>query len=226
LWSEVSDDLRTLTCSCLRCNSWGALRVPAAARRGWRYNNIARTRAKMFENLTDGCQPNIQDLEGREKRSRGAPGCGVREIREALLTETSRRLADEWLANIPRESMDQVMPPTLRTSRWFNDRPRELTTFWDRHADAVVCIAPSFAMDDGGLKGRARRQPWQTCEMDFATGIRNDRCFHRRIPASGGSNSTRWKSIAFVWPATGTDKPLEIVRRCDQGSKTFPHATW
>src|SRR5579883_974855 len=170
----------------------------------------------MFENLTERLQRTFKNLRGQGKLSEEHLDAALAEIREALLEgDVAVSVADELLANIRKKALGtEVMlqlSPDQQVVKIVRD---ELLNLLGKHAKPLFASRPPSVWMIVGLQGSGKT----TTTGKLAKWLTQHG--HRPIvvsdvyrPAAREQLSQVAKSIGIsVWPATGTDKPLEIVR--------------
>jgi len=171
----------------------------------------------MFENLTERLQRTFKNLRGQGKLSDEHLDAALVEIREALLEgDVNVAVADELLANIRSKALgSEVMlqlSPDQQVVKIVRD---ELTNLLGKHAKPLFASRPPSVWMIVGLQGSGKT----TTTGKLAKWLSQHG--HRPIvvstdvyrPAAREQLSQVAKAIGIsVWPATGTDKPLEIVR--------------
>jgi len=171
----------------------------------------------MFENLTERLQRTFKNLRGQGKLSEEHLDAALMEIREALLEgDVNVAVADELLANIRSKALGaEVMlqlSPDQQVVKIVRD---ELTNLLGKHAKPLFASRPPSVWMIVGLQGSGKT----TTTGKLAKWLSQHG--HRPIvvstdvyrPAAREQLSQVAKAIGIsVWPATGTDKPLEIVR--------------
>jgi signal recognition particle subunit SRP54 len=171
----------------------------------------------MFENLTERLQRTFKNLRGQGKLSEEHLDAALAEIREALLEgDVNVAVADELLANIRTKALGtEVMlqlSPDQQVVKIVRD---ELTNLLGKHAKPLFASRPPSVWMIVGLQGSGKT----TTTGKLAKWLSQHG--HRPIvvstdvyrPAAREQLSQVAKAIGIsVWPATGTDKPLEIVR--------------
>jgi len=171
----------------------------------------------MFENLTERLQRTFKNLRGQGKLSDEHLDAALVEIREALLEgDVNVAVADELLANIRAKALGtEVMlqlSPDQQVVKIVRD---ELTNLLGKHAKPLFASRPPSVWMIVGLQGSGKT----TTTGKLAKWLSQHG--HRPIvvstdvyrPAAREQLAQVAKAIGIsVWPATGTDKPLEIVR--------------
>jgi signal recognition particle subunit SRP54 len=171
----------------------------------------------MFENLTERLQRTFKNLRGQGKLSDEHLDAALVEIREALLEgDVNVAVADELLANIRAKALGtEVMlqlSPDQQVVKIVRD---ELTNLLGKHAKPLFASRPPSVWMIVGLQGSGKT----TTTGKLAKWLSQHG--HRPIvvstdvyrPAAREQLLQVAKAIGIsVWPATGTDKPLEIVR--------------
>ena len=171
----------------------------------------------MFENLTDRLQRTFKNLRGQGKLTDEHLDAALVEIREALLEgDVNVGVADELLANIRAKGLGtEVMlqlSPDQQVIKIVRD---ELLALLGKHAKPLFSSRPPSVWMIVGLQGSGKTTTtgklakWLTQHGHRPIVVSTD--VYR--PAAREQLSQVAKSIGIsVWPATGTDKPLEIVR--------------
>src|SRR5258705_2605119 len=174
-------------------------------------------KANMFENLTERLQRTFKNLRGQGKLSEEHLDAALAEIREALLEgDVAVAVADELLANIRAKALGtEVMlqlSPDQQVVKIVRD---ELTNLLGRHAKPLFASRPPSIWMIVGLQGAGKDTTtrklakWLSKHGHGPIVVSTD--VYR--PAAREQLAQVAKSIGIsVWPATGTDKPLEIVR--------------
>jgi signal recognition particle subunit SRP54 len=171
----------------------------------------------MFENLTERLQRTFKNLRGQGKLSDEHLDAALAEIREALLEgDVGVAVADELLANIRSKALGtEVMlqlSPDQQVVKIVRD---ELLNLLGKHAKPLFASRPPSVWMIVGLQGSGKT----TTTGKLAKWLSQHG--HRPIvvstdvyrPAAREQLSQVAKAIGIsVWPATGTDKPLEIVK--------------
>jgi signal recognition particle subunit SRP54 len=171
----------------------------------------------MFENLTERLQRTFKNLRGQGKLSDEHLDAALMEIREALLEgDVNVAVADELLANIRAKALGtEVMlqlSPDQQVVKIVRD---ELTNLLGKHAKPLFASRPPSVWMIVGLQGSGKT----TTTGKLAKWLSQHG--HRPIvvstdvyrPAAREQLSQVAKAIGIsVWQATGTDRPLEIVR--------------
>src|SRR5580704_1750737 len=171
----------------------------------------------MFENLTERLQRTFKNLRGQGKLSEEHLDAALVEIREALLEgDVNVGVADELLSNIRKRALgSEVMlqlSPDQQVVKIVRD---ELLNLLGKHAKPLFASRPPSVWMIVGLQGSGKT----TTTGKLAKWLSQHG--HRPIvvstdvyrPAAREQLSQVAKAIGIsVWQATGTDKPLEIVR--------------
>jgi len=171
----------------------------------------------MFENLTDRLQRTFKNLRGQGKLSDEHLDAALAEIREALLEgDVAVAVADELLANIRGKALGtEVMlqlSPDQQVVKIVRD---ELLNLLGKHAKPLFASRPPSVWMIVGLQGSGKT----TTAGKLAKWLSQHG--HRPIvvstdvyrPAAREQLAQVAKAIGIsVWPAAGTDKPLEIVK--------------
>ncbi|MGB7844262.1 MAG: signal recognition particle protein [Candidatus Acidiferrum sp.] len=171
----------------------------------------------MFENLTERLQRTFKNLRGQGKLSEEHLDAALAEIREALLEgDVNVGVTDELLANIRAKALgSEVMlqlSPDQQVVKIVRD---ELLNLLGKHAKPLFASRPPSVWMIVGLQGSGKT----TTTGKLAKWLSQHG--HRPIvvstdvyrPAAREQLSQVAKAIGIsLWPGTGTDKPLEIVR--------------
>ncbi len=171
----------------------------------------------MFENLTDRLQRTFKNLRGQGKLTDEHLDAALSEIRDALLEgDVNVGVADELLANIRAKGLgSEVMlqlSPDQQVIKIVRD---ELLALLGKHAKPLFASKPPSVWMIVGLQGSGKTTTtgklakWLTQHGHRPIVVSTD--VYR--PAAREQLSQVAKAIGIsVWPATGTNKPLEIVR--------------
>ena len=171
----------------------------------------------MFENLTEKLQRTFKNLRGQGKLTEEHLDLALAEIREALLEgDVNVGVADELLANIRAKALgSEVMlqlSPDQQVVKIVRD---ELLALLGKHAKPFFASRPPSVWMIVGLQGSGKT----TTTGKLAKWLAQHG--HRPIvvstdvyrPAAREQLSQVAKAISIpLWPGTGTDKPVEIVR--------------
>jgi signal recognition particle subunit SRP54 len=171
----------------------------------------------MFENLTERLQRTFKNLRGQGKLTEEHLDVALGEIREALLDgDVNVGVADELLRNIRSKALgSEVMlqlSPDQQVVKIVRD---ELLNLLGKHAKPLYASRPPSVWMIVGLQGSGKT----TTTGKLAKWLSQHG--HRPIvvstdvyrPAAREQLSQVAKSVGIsLWPGTGTDKPLEIVR--------------
>jgi signal recognition particle subunit SRP54 len=171
----------------------------------------------MFENLTDRLQRTFKNLRGQGKLTEEHLDVALGEIRDALLEgDVNVGVADELLVNIRKQSLgSEVMlqlSPDQQVVKIVRD---ELLNLLGKHAKPLFASRPPSVWMIVGLQGSGKTTTtgklakWLTQHGHRPIVVSTD--VYR--PAAREQLSQVAKAIHVpVWPGTGTDKPMEIVR--------------
>jgi len=171
----------------------------------------------MFENLTERLQRTFKNLRGQGKLSEEHLDAALAEIREALLEgDVNVGVTDELLANIRAKALgSEVMlqlSPDQQVVKIVRD---ELLNLLGKHAKPLFASRPPSVWMIVGLQGSGKTTTtgklakWLTQHGHRPIVVSTD--VYR--PAAREQLSQVAKSIGIpLWPGTGTNKPLEIVR--------------
>jgi signal recognition particle subunit SRP54 len=171
----------------------------------------------MFENLTDRLQRTFKNLRGQGKLTEEHLDLALDEIRDALLEgDVNVGVADELLVNIRKQSLgSEVMlqlSPDQQVVKIVRD---ELLNLLGKHAKPLFASRPPSVWMIVGLQGSGKTTTtgklakWLTQHGHRPIVVSTD--VYR--PAAREQLSQVAKAIHVpVWPGTGTDKPMEIVR--------------
>jgi signal recognition particle subunit SRP54 len=171
----------------------------------------------MFENLTDKLQRTFKNLRGQGKLSDEHLDVALGEIRDALLEgDVNVIVADELLANIRGKALGaEVMlqlSPDQQVVKIVRD---ELLNLLGKHAKPIFASRPPSVWMIVGLQGSGKTtttgklSKWLSEHGHRPLVVSTD--VYR--PAAREQLRQVAKAVGTpVWPGTGTDKPLEIVR--------------
>ena len=171
----------------------------------------------MFENLTDKLQRAFKNLRGQGKLTEEHLDAALAEIREALLEgDVAVPVVDELLANIRAKALGtEVMlqlAPDQQVVKIVRD---ELTTLLGKHAKPLFASRPPSVWMIVGLQGSGKTTTtgklakWLALHGHRPLAVSTD--VYR--PAAREQLAQVAKAVGTaLWPGTGTDKPLEIVR--------------
>jgi len=171
----------------------------------------------MFENLTEKLQRTFKNLRGQGKLSDEHLDAAMAEIRDALLEgDVAVSVADELLANIRKQALGTdvmlQLSPDQQVVKIVRD---ELLNLLGKHAKPLFASRPPSVWMIVGLQGSGKTtttgklSKWLTQHGHRPLVVSTD--VYR--PAAREQLAQVAKAIHVpVWPGTGTDKPLEIVR--------------
>jgi signal recognition particle subunit SRP54 len=171
----------------------------------------------MFENLTEKLQRTFKNLRGQGKLTDEHLDAALAEIREALLEgDVNVGVADELLANIRAKAIGtEVMmqlSPDQQVVKVVRD---ELGALLGKHAKPLFASRPPSVWMIVGLQGSGKTTTtgklakWLTQHGHRPLVVSTD--VYR--PAAREQLAQVAKAVGtHIWPGTGTDKPLEIVR--------------
>src|SRR6202035_5874975 len=171
----------------------------------------------MFENLTDKLQRVFKNLRGQGKLTQEHVDEALAGIREALLEgDVNVGVIDELLTHIRAKALGSEvllqLSPDQQVIKIVRD---ELALLLGKHAKPLFSSRPPSVWMIVGLQGSGKT----TTTGKLAKWLSQHG--HRPIvvstdvyrPAAREQLAQVAKSIGIsIWPATGTDKPLEIVR--------------
>jgi signal recognition particle subunit SRP54 len=171
----------------------------------------------MFENLTEKLQRTFKNLRGQGKLTEEHLDAAIAEIREAMLEgDVAVSVVDELLSNIRSKALGtEVMlqlSPDQQVVKIVRD---ELTALLGKHARPLFASRPPSVWMIVGLQGSGKTtttgklSKWLTQHGHRPIVVSTD--VYR--PAAREQLAQVAKAVGTaVWPAAGTDKPLEIVR--------------
>ena len=171
----------------------------------------------MFETLTEKLQRAFKNLRGQGKLSEEHLDAGLAEIREALLDgDVNVGVADEFIAHVRAKAVGSEvllqLSPDQQVVKIVRDELGDLLgkeakpQFWSR-PPAVWLMVRAAGVGQNYFHRKAG---------EMACGARTQAIggFDGRV-SSGGARATGAGGESdggALWPGTGTDKPLEIVR--------------
>src|ERR1700752_5083296 len=171
----------------------------------------------MFENLTEKLQRTFKNLRGQGKLTEEHLDASLAEIREALLEgDVNVGVADELLANIRAKAIgSEVMlqlSPDQQVVKTVRD---ELTALLGKHAKPQFASKPPSVWMIVGLQGSGKTTTtgklakWLTGHGHRPIAVSTD----VSRPAAREQLAQVAKAVGTqLWPGTGTNKPLDIVR--------------
>lgn len=182
----------------------------------------------MFENLTEKLQRAFKNLRGQGKLTEEHVDAALSEIREALVEgDVNVGVADQLLAKIRAKALGtEVMlqlSPDQQVIKIVRD---ELSELLGKHAKPLFSSRPPSVWLITGLQGSGKTTT--TGKLAKWLGAHG----HRPLvvstdvyrPAAREQLAQVAKAIGVAcWPATGTDKPLEIARGAIRESKLSAH---
>ena len=171
----------------------------------------------MFENLTDKLQRVFKNLRGQGKLSDEHLDAALAGIREALLDgDVNVDVADELLAHIRAKAVGaEVMlqrSPDQQVLKIVRD---ELLALLGKHAKPLFASRPPSVWLITGLQGSGKTTTtgklakWLAGHGHRPLVVSTD--VYRPAAREQLAQVAKAAGVA-LWPATGTDKPLEIVR--------------
>src|ERR1700691_4623023 len=182
----------------------------------------------MFENLTDKLQRVFKNLRGQGKLTQEHVDAALGQIREALLEgDVNVGVADELLTHIREKALGSEvllqLSPDQQVIKIVRD---ELALLLGKHAKPPFSSRPPSVWLIVGLQGSGKTTT--TGKLAKWLGAHG----HRPLvvstdvyrPAAREQLAQVAKAINVpVWPGTGTDKPLEIVRGALREAKLSAH---
>src|SRR4030081_207268 len=171
----------------------------------------------MFENLTEKLQRTFKNLRGQGKLTEEHLDAALAEIREALLEgDVNVGVADELLANIRKKSIGaEVMLQLAPDQQVVKTVRDELTAMLGKHAKPLFASRPPSVWMIVGLQGSGKTTTtgklakWLTQHGHRPIVVSTD--VYR--PAAREQLAQVAKAVGTaIWPGTGTNKPLEIIR--------------
>src|SRR5579883_3551042 len=171
----------------------------------------------MFEALTDKLQRAFKNLRGQGKLSEEHLDAGLAQIREALVDgDVNLQVIDEFIAHVREKALGSEVLLQLSPEQQIVKIVRdELAELLGKEARPQFASRPPSVWLIVGLQGSGKTTSTGKLGKWLAEHG------HRPIvvstdvyrPAAREQLAQVAKSIGIsVWPATGTDKPLEIVR--------------
>jgi signal recognition particle subunit SRP54 len=178
----------------------------------------------MFENLTEKLQRAFKNLRGQGKLTEEHLDEALAQIREALLEgDVNVTVADELLAHIREKALGSEvllqLSPDQQVVKIVRD---ELSALLGKHAKPLFTSRPPSVWMIVGLQGSGKT----TTTGKLGKWLNNNG--HRTIvvstdvyrPAAREQLAQVSKGAGIrCWPATGTDKPLDIVRGAAREAK-------
>jgi signal recognition particle subunit SRP54 len=171
----------------------------------------------MFENLTEKLQRTFKNLRGQGKLTEEHLDAALVEIREALLEgDVNVGVADELLKNIKEKSIGTEVMMQLSPDQQVVKTVRdELTAMLGKHAKPLFASKPPSVWMIVGLQGSGKTTTtgklakWLTQNGHRPLVVSTD--VYR--PAAREQLNQVAKAVGTaIWPGTGTDKPLEIIK--------------
>src|SRR5271165_4082625 len=171
----------------------------------------------MFENLTEKLQRTFKNLRGQGKLTEEHLDLALGEIREALLEgDVNVKVADELLTNIREKALGSEvllqLSPDQQVIKIVRD---ELAALLGKHAKPLFSSRPPSVWMIVGLQGSGKTtttgklSKWLSQHGHRPIVVSTD--VYR--PAAREQLAQVAKAINIpIWPGTGTDKPVEIVR--------------
>src|SRR6202795_1259216 len=171
----------------------------------------------MFENLTEKLQRTFKNLRGQGKLTDEHLDAALAEIREALLEgDVNVGVADELLANIRQKTIgSEVMLQLSPDQQGVKTVRDELTIMLGKPAKPLFASRPPSVWMIVGLQGSGKTPT--TGKLAKWLGQHGPRPLvvstdvYRPAAREQLAQVAKAAGVA-CWPATGTDKPLEIVR--------------
>jgi len=171
----------------------------------------------MFENLTEKLQRTFKNLRGQGKLTEEHLDAALVEIREALLEgDVNVGVADELLKNIREKSIGTEVMMQLSPDQQVVKTVRdELTALLGKHAKPLFASKPPSVWMIVGLQGSGKTTTtgklakWLALHGHRPLVVSTD--VYR--PAAREQLSQVAKAVGTaIWQATGTNKPIEIVK--------------
>jgi signal recognition particle subunit SRP54 len=171
----------------------------------------------MFEHLTEKLQRTFKNLRGQGKLTDEHLDAALGEIREALIEgDVNVGVADELLANIRKQAIgSEVMLQLSPDQQVFKVVRDELTAILGKHAKPLFASRPPSVWMIVGLQGSGKTTTtgklakWLVEHGHRPLAVSTD--VYR--PAAREQLVQVAKAVGTaIWPGTGTDKPLEIVK--------------
>ena len=171
----------------------------------------------MFENLTEKLQRTFKNLRGQGKLTEEHLDAALAEIREALLEgDVNVGVADELLANIRKKSIgSEVMlqlSPDQQVVKVVRD---ELAAMLGKHAKPLFASRPPSVWMIVGLQGSGKTTTTGKLAKWLAQHGHRPLVVSTDVyrPAAREQLAQVAKAVGTaIWPGTGTDKPVEIVK--------------
>ena len=171
----------------------------------------------MFENLTEKLQRTFKNLRGQGKLTEEHLDAALAEIREALLEgDVNVGVADEFMSHVREKALGSEvllqLSPDQQVVKTVRD---ELTAMLGKHAKPLYASKPPSVWMIVGLQGSGKTT--STGKMGkwlaehghrplvVSTDVYRPAAREQLAQVAKATNTP-------IWPGTGTDKPLEIVR--------------
>src|ERR1700723_4692100 len=171
----------------------------------------------MFETLTDKLQRAFKNLRGQGKLSEEHLDAGLAEIREALLEgDVNVGVADEFIAHVRAKALGSEvllqLPPDQQVAKIVRD---ELGKLLGKEAKPAYSSKPPSVWMIVGLQGSGKTTSTGKMGKWLAEHGHRPLVVSTDVyrPAAREQLAQVAKAVGtHIWPGTGTDKPLEIVR--------------
>src|SRR5277367_2099558 len=182
----------------------------------------------MFENLTDKLQRVFKNLRGQGKLSQEHVEEALAGIREALLEgDVNVGVIDELLTHIREKALGSEVLPQLSPDQQVIKIVRdELALLLGKHAKPNFASRPPSVWMIVGLQGSGKTTTTGKLAKWIATHGHRPLVVSTDVyrPAAREQLLQVAKAVHVpIWPGTGTDKPLEIVRGAIREAKLSAH---
>jgi signal recognition particle subunit SRP54 len=171
----------------------------------------------MFENLTEKLQRTFKNLRGQGKLTDEHLDAALVEIREALIEgDVNVGVADELLVNIRKKAIgSEVMLQLSPDQQVFKVVRDELAAMLGKYAKPLFASRPPSVWMIVGLQGSGKTTTTGKLAKWLAQNGHRPLVVSTDVYRPAAREQLRQVAKAVgtaIWPGTGTDKPLEIVK--------------